>query len=212
MPVMMSSAAAVLDKDVASPGIVQTGFVDAHAHLIHKQFIGEEDDIAANCRASGLDYVIVNGLEPSSNRAVLDLCARHSNLLPAAGIYPLNAACGVIATHPDVWAHSNTIPPPKVFDVDAEIAFIASLAAEGRITAIGECGLDGHYLTDALSMRQQERVLRQLMRIGVQHDIPLILHSRKAEQRVLELLLEENVKKADIHCFCGKVRLRARIN
>ncbi len=37
------------------------------------------------------------------------------------------------------------------------------------------------------------------------HDIPIILHSRKAEERVFELLQEEGVVKADFHCFMGKV-------
>ena len=37
------------------------------------------------------------------------------------------------------------------------------------------------------------------------HDIPIILHSRKAEARTFQLLQEEGVVKADFHCFCGKV-------
>ena len=43
--------------------------------------------------------------------------------------------------------------------------FLESLAKERRIVAIGECGLDRHYLTDAASMMEQERVLRLLMKV-----------------------------------------------
>lgn len=140
------------------------GYVDVHAHLIHEKFIGEEDHIAARCREAGLDFVVVNGLEPKSNRAILDLCSRHSNLLPALGIYPLDAACHVI--HPGGnWLHP--FDPPEKFDVDAEIAFIDSMAAEKRIVAVGECGLDKHYLTDEGSMAEQEQVLRKLMRVKI---------------------------------------------
>ena len=42
-------------------------------------------------------------------------------------------------------------------------------------------------------------------KVAVKHDLPLILHSRKAEKRVLEMLIEEGVQRADFHCFCGKV-------
>lgn len=101
------------------------------------------------------------------------------------------------------WNHD--FDPPEKFDIQAEIDFIDSLAAEKKIVAVGECGLDKHYVTDAVSMAEQERVLRLLMRVAKKHDIPIILHTRKAEARTLELLLEEGVTKADFHCFCGKV-------
>lgn len=180
-----------------------SGYIDAHAHLIHEQFVGEEDAIAVKCKDSGVDFVIVNGLEPVSNRAVLELCQRHSNLVAAAGIYPIDAACNVI--DPMTWKHS--FPPPDKFDVDKEIDFIDEMARTGQLIAIGECGLDKHYLTDAVSMNEQERVLRKLMQVAKKHDLPIILHTRKQEERTLELLLEEGVVRADIHCFCGKPKL-----
>lgn len=215
-------------------GYVRQGFVDVHAHIIHEQFAGQEDAIAEACEAAGLDYVVVNGLEPVSNRLVLEYCSKHPTLmLPALGIYPLDAACHAIFTPKDIeemkiaiesnesfseddkaaqlaalptsnWHHE--FAPPKKFDLAAEIAFIEQMAAEKRIVAIGECGLDGHYLTDAASLKAQEDVLRQLMRIGRRYDLPVILHSRKCEQRVFELLQEEQVVKADFHCYGGKVR------
>src|SRR6056297_3599881 len=71
-------------------------FVDVHCHIIHEQFAGEEDAVAQRAKEKGLEYCVVNGLEPQSNRAVLKLCDRHpSSLLPALGIYPLDAACNV---------------------------------------------------------------------------------------------------------------------
>ena len=196
------------------------GYVDVHAHLIHEKFEGKEDFVAEDCIRNGLDFVIVNGIEPVSNRKILEYCAKYSPYMqPAIGIYPLDAANKFIYTETDIadmaskgtlslemkanWAHE--FPPPQKFNVDEEIAFIEEMAKQKKIIAIGECGLDKHYLTDDLSFAEQERVLRRLMQLGVQYDIPLILHTRKAEKRVLDMLIEENVKKADFHCFCGKV-------
>jgi Tat protein secretion system quality control protein TatD with DNase activity len=114
------------------------------------------------CRDHGVEYVICNGLEPVSNRAVLNLCEKHSNILPALGIYPLDAACQVIEKGIN-WNHD--FEPPTRFSPEDEINFIDQMASEKRIVAIGECGLDKHYLTDEISMSEQERVLRQLMKV-----------------------------------------------
>lgn len=134
-------------------------YVDVHCHIIHPDFTGEEDMIAQKCLNSGIEYAIVNGLEPTSNRAVIDLCSRHPHFLPAIGIYPLDAACNVITE----WTAD--FPAPAKFNVDEEIEFIDEMARSNKIAAIGECGLDKFYLTDDTSMLEQERVLRKLMKV-----------------------------------------------
>lgn len=137
-----------------------TQYVDVHCHIIHEKFEGEEDAVAQRAKDKGLEYCIVNGLEPKSNRAVLELCERHpTSLLPALGIYPIDAACNVIK--PETWQHP--FPPPDKFDVEAEVAFIDEMCAAGKVVAIGECGLDAYYCTDPESLAEQERVLRLLI-------------------------------------------------
>ena len=179
------------------------GYVDVHAHLIHEDFAGEEDQVANRALDAGLQLVIVNGLEPVSNRAVLELCSRHNHLAPALGIYPVDAIAGKIDR--ESWEHP--FPPPDSFDVDAEIDFIDSVA--DRLVAVGECGLDRYWIQD--QMEEQERVLRRLCEVAQKHDLPVILHSRKAELRTFEILQEMGVRKADFHCFGGKLKLAKRI-
>lgn len=182
--------------------MAQSYYVDVHAHVVHEQFEGEERDLAERCLASGVRQVVVNGLNPPSNRKILQLCREFPQLYrPAIGVYPLDAACNVIDE--SSWTHP--FPPPERFDVDKEMDFIEAAAMEGQIVAIGECGLDRFYLTDEVSMAEQERVLRRLMRIAKAADLPIILHTRKAEERVFAMLQEEGVVKADFHCFGGKV-------
>lgn len=178
-------------------------YVDVHAHLIHPQFLGEEDAVAARARAAGVGHVIVNGLEPVSNRAVLALCRRHDNLHAALGLYPVDA--GAAAIDRAAWVHD--FAPPAVVDADAEIAFIEAHADE--IVAVGEVGLDAHWAPEALAL--QEDVLRRFCRLALRIDKPLILHTRRAEQRTLEILLEEGVVRADFHCYGGKAKLGVRI-
>lgn len=180
-------------------------YVDVHTHIIHRQFEGIEDEIAQRARDAGLDVVIVNGLEPVSNRAVLELCARHDHLFPAIGVYPVDAGCAAITT--DNWTHE--WGPPTRFDVDAEIDWIETNLE--HVVAIGECGLDRYWVDDEAVRAEQERVLRRLCELSVKHDKPLILHTRKAEERTFEIIAEMNVVKADFHCFGGKSKLALRI-
>ena len=178
-------------------------YVDVHTHLIHESFQQDADDAALRAKEAGLDCVIVNGLEPKSNRAVLELCARHDHLYPALGIYPVDA----IAARIDRSTWNHPFAPPEPFDVDAELDFIDSVA--DQLVALGEVGLDQYWIKD--QAQEQERVLRRFCEIAIAHDKPLILHTRKAELRALEIIQEMGVKRADFHCFGAKVKLAVRV-
>ncbi len=180
-------------------------FVDVHTHIFHRQFAGEEELVTQRAQDAGLGCVIVNGLEPKTNRTVLDMCAKHEHLYPAVGIYPVDAGCNAISS--DAW--DAPFDPPEAFDVDEEIDWIESKIPE--IIAIGECGLDRYWIDDEPTRREQERVLERFCELSVKHDIPLILHTRKAEQRTLEILKSMNVVRADFHCYGGKLKLAKRI-
>jgi len=178
-------------------------FVDVHAHLIHPKFSGEEDDVAARAAQAGLEYVIVNGLEPKSNRAVIELCKRHTHLLPACGIYPVDSIAKEISE--EGWEHP--FDPPTPFDVEAEISYIDSVA--DQLIAIGEIGLDQHWVKNHAP--RQEEVFRSLIEVALKHDKPIIIHTRKAEARAFEILQEMGVERADFHCYGGKLKLAKRI-
>ncbi len=178
-------------------------YVDVHTHLTHEAFAHDADEAARRAADAGLDCVIVNGMEPRSNRLVLDLCHRWEHLYPALGIYPVDAVAGTI----DRAAWSYDFGPPEPFDVDVEIDFIGSVADD--LVAIGECGLDQYWIRD--QPEEQERVLRRFCEVALAHDKPLILHSRKAETRTFEILQEMGIRRADFHCFGGKLKLARRI-
>jgi TatD DNase family protein len=180
-----------------------SGYVDAHTHLVHEGFVGEEDAVAARAAAAGLDRVVVNGLDPPCNRAVLALCQRHGHLLPALGIYPVDA----VAARIDRAAWPHPFPPPEPFDVDAEIDWIEA-QADG-IAAIGEIGLDQHWVRDQAA--EQERVLTRLLAVARRHALPVILHSRRAEERTWEIVRASGVERVLFHCWGGRLRLALEI-
>jgi len=173
-------------------------FVDVHTHLTHEAFAGDQDAVIARAVAAGVDTIVVNGLEPTSNRQVLALAERHPAVKPALGIYPLDAVNELIPA-------SLPFVVPR-FDVDAELAFIRQQALAGRLAAVGECGLDGHWV-DASTFAQQERVFEALIGVALEADLPLVIHTRKLEVRAAEILAAHGVQKVNFHCFGGRTNL-----
>lgn len=171
-------------------------FVDVHTHLTHGQFENDWTDVIQQAEKAGLKAIVVNGLEPDSNRQILAMSKQFPIVKAAMGIYPINAAFDKLTK-----ALPYTVTP---FDREKEVAYIDTMAASGQLIAIGECGLDLYWLEDS-SLPQQEKVWIQLLEVGMKHDLPVIIHSRKAEQRCAEILAHHGVKKVDFHCYGGKV-------
>ena len=172
-------------------------FVDVHTHLTHERFASDVDATVERARAAGLGAIVVNGLEPESNRQILAMSAAHDIVRPALGIYPIDAVCHAL---PNDFAFE-----VQRFDVDAEIAFIDSMAQAGRISAVGECGLDGYWLGEE-TFAEQERVFEALVDVAMRHDLPAIIHTRKREVRAAEILRNLGAQKVDFHCYGGKVK------
>jgi TatD DNase family protein len=177
-------------------------YVDVHTHLTHERFQDDLDSVIERARKAGVTHMVVNGLEPVSNRAVLTLAGRYPEVKPALGIYPVNAVCDRL---PD----SLPFEVPK-FDVEAEIGFIREQAVAGALTAIGECGLDGHWV-DESTFPRQEQVFEAFIEIAMDTDLPLILHTRRLEQRSIDILRHYRPVKVDLHCFGGKTRLAQEV-
>jgi len=170
-------------------------YVDVHTHLTHAAFADDSDAVVARAVAAGVDRIVVNGLEPRSNRRVLELAALHPAVRPALGIYPLDAVNGLLPA-------DLPFETPR-FDVEAELAFIRGEARAGRLTAIGECGLDGHWVGED-TFAEQERVFEALIGVALEADLPLIIHTRRLEVRAMEILVAHGVRRVNFHCFGGR--------
>jgi TatD DNase family protein len=180
------------------------GLHDVHAHLTDPRLARRVDEVIRDANAAGVTTIVVNGLNPTDNAAVLALADRFPTVRPAVGLYPVDAvllelrAAGVPYEHREEEA------------VPAEVA-VAWVAEHAHLAvAIGEIGLDHHWVPEPL-WALQEVVFRDLLRVAKAAGKPVIVHSRKAEARMLEVLREEGMPRVDWHCFGGKVKLGLRI-
>jgi len=176
---------------------------DVHAHLTHRRLLPRVDEVLSRARAAGLTTIISNGLNPLDNERVRSLAARSDLVKPAYGLYPVDAVL-VEMDAMGVEYHRDDEPVPA----EEAVAWVASHVEE--CLAVGEIGLDHYWVPEALWDRQEE-VFRALVALALDADKPIIVHTRKAEQRAFEILVEMGAERVDWHCFGGKVKLARQI-
>lgn len=173
-------------------------FIDAHSHLDHPLLIGKTDEIVHRAKDSGLRHIITNGINPETNRICLELSKKYDVVECGMGIYPRDALKKEAETGEF---------PLKVddFDADEEIDFIRK--NKNSIIAISEVGLD---FVNGES-RQQIEDFEKMISLAEELSKPIVIHSRKAEQKCIEMLESSKNKKIVMHCFSGKKPLVKKI-
>jgi len=182
---------------------MDTGYVDVHCHLTEAAYAFDLPEVIARAAEKGVIRLVANGVGPDSNRRVLALQSQYPTVLAAMGMYPIQAVSR--------WLPADfPMEVERVEDPDAEIRFIAQAAQAGEIAAIGECGLDAHWLSES-TFAEQERVFSALIEVAKQADLPVIVHSRKLEERTYKVLREVGPSKVVFHCWGGRVKRAVEI-
>lgn len=141
---------------------------DSHAHINNDTFTEEEREaLIADIEASDLSYVMDVGFDLASS-------------MQAAGDAERNPWCyAAVGVHP----HDTD-------DMDEDIlALIKGLAAKDKVMAIGEIGLDYHY--DFSSREAQKHWFRRQIQLANALKMPIIIHSREADEDTMNILKEE---------------------
>ena len=180
------------------------GLFDVHAHLTHPKLAPQLDMVLARARAAGLTTIISNGLHPEDNEAVRLLALRDPLVKPAFGLYPVDAVL------PEMRALGIAYPRESELEHDAQTSVQWVRDHVEEAFAIGEIGLDGYWVPEAL-WELQEQSFRALVALAIEADKPVIIHTRKRERRALEILQEMGARRVNWHCFGGKLKLARAI-
>jgi TatD DNase family protein len=161
---------------------------DTHAHLHFPGFDEDREAVLARARAAGVRRMVTIGTDAETSRAALALAERHADVWATAGVHPHDAAESDAAAQAEV----------------------ERIAAERRVVAIGEIGLD--FFRNLSPPETQERVLRRFLALARRLRKPVVLHCRDAHAEILALLGEEGVAEVGgiMHCFSGDVAIARR--
>src|SRR6185436_2660626 len=138
------------------------GLADVHAHLTHRKLLPDVDAVVARARAAGITTIVSNGLNPQDNVATLALAARHPEVKPAIGFYPVDTVLG------DMLAAGVEYPrDEEPVSMEDGVRFVREHVQEG--IAVGEIGLDGHWVPETF-WAKQEAAFRALVEIALAAD------------------------------------------
>ena len=160
--------------------------VDSHCHLNYEGLADRQEEVLAAARARGV-------------QGFLNISTRQKEW---------GEVVGAAERHPDVWASIGVHPHEADAHPDLGAAALVEAAAHPRVIAIGECGLDYYY--DKSDRAAQRERFGAHIEAARQTGLPLVVHTRDAEDDTAEILTREVGKggvSGVLHCFTGSAAL-----
>lgn len=160
--------------------------VDSHCHLDFPDFAEELPEVVQRAVDHGVTRMVTICTRLRNVPQVRAIAEAHDPVFWAAGTHPMSAAEEPMAT----------------------VEELVALARHPKFVGIGETGLDYHYTADSAEVQQES--LRLHIEAARRTDLPLIIHSRDADEDMARILTEEHAKGAFtcvMHCFTSSAAL-----
>ncbi len=162
--------------------------VDTHVHLDAEPFREHPEEFVQRATQAGVVAMIAVGTSADSSRDVLVLSERFPSVFPAVGIQPND----VVEAGPKDWE------------------VIERLVQNHRnsIVALGETGIDGYW--DRTPLEQQHDYFQRHLRLGLETDLPVIIHMRESGEEILKALeraWKDRQGRGVMHSFTGDLAL-----
>jgi len=160
--------------------------VDSHCHLDFPDFDSERPDVIARAIDAGVERMVTICTRLRNEPAVRAIAEAYAPVFYAAGTHPMNVVDEPMA------------------NVDELIA----MAGHPKFVGIGESGLDYHYTADSAELQKQS--LRIHIAAARETKLPLIIHSRAADDDMAQILAEEHANGSFtcvMHCFSSSPAL-----
>ena len=155
-----------------------TQIFDTHSHYTDSAFDEDRDQVLDALPKEGIVHAVLAGTTLEDSAAGIALTRRYDYLYAAVGIHPETAG-----QHPADY-----------------LAQLERMAADPRVVAVGEIGLDYHY--EGYDRDVQIRLFREQLDLAKQLDLPVIIHARDCTEDYVNILREMRPRGV-VHCFSG---------
>ncbi len=165
-------------------------FVDTHCHLNDEKFAEDLIEVVGRAENSGVRRIINFGDTLKSSAAVVELAAKFANMFAGVGIHPEEISG---------------------FDKNSTDKII-ELAAQKKVVAIGEIGLDYYWEKDSDTRLMQQKIFIEQLDIARQLNLPVCIHEREAHGDALKILkTEAKGLRGVMHCYSGSLEMAREI-
>ncbi|MBC7090655.1 MAG: TatD family hydrolase [Nitrososphaeria archaeon] len=162
-----------------------SSLVDAHVHLVDDELKPYLDWILSSCWLGNV-IVFANGMDLSSSKLNLEFSLKHYFVKAFVGVHPWCAL--------------------SFSKIDFENLLKENV---GHVFGIGEIGLDGKYV-EIVPMNVQKKVFEEQLSLAERYDLPVNVHSRRAQEMVIETLSSYRLSRVLLHWFSGDERMLKR--
>ena len=163
-----------------------TQYFDTHAHYDSGKFNADRADVLRAVHESGVALIVDPGDCAATSERAVAIAQEYDFVYAAVGWHPEEAAG---------WT-------------DDSLDQIRALAAQPKVCAIGEIGLD--YYWDTSTKATQETMLRAQLELALELDLPVIIHDREAHGDSLRIVCDYPDLRGVFHCFSGSVEMARR--
>ena len=161
--------------------------IDTHCHLYDKKIIDNLDTIVENAHAANILKMICIGDNIQTSKESVKIAAQYEQIYAPFGVHP----------------HEAKEVPELYLDI------IKKYAADKKVVAIGEIGLDYHY--NFSEPKIQKKVFREQLELAKELNAPVVVHCREADEDLYNVILESKHSKGVIHCFASDVSFAKKI-
>ena len=155
--------------------------IDSHAHLDDLRYDTDRDNVLQRAQTAGIEAIVTIGCDLATSQAAVALAHAHPNIFATIGVHPHEAK-----EIGEGWYES-----------------FRSLARHPKVVAYGEIGLDYHY--DHSPREIQRQRFREQIHLARELALPLVIHTREAQEDTMMILREESAVDVGgvFHCFSG---------
>ncbi|HUW29465.1 MAG TPA: TatD family hydrolase [Sulfuriferula sp.] len=153
--------------------------IDTHCHLDAAEFDADRDTVATQAHAAGVQTIVVPAVQYANFDAVLAVSQRYPGCVAALGLHPI---------YSDV-------------HLPEHLALLRAAIERQRPVAMGEIGLD--FFVPNADVTKQEYYFTEQLKIARDFDLPVLLHSRRANDQILKQLRRFGIQRGIAHAFSG---------
>lgn len=154
--------------------------IDTHAHLYLREF-GDKAETIQKAIEAGVNSILLPGIDSRTLQDMLNLVNAFPNVCRAMiGLHP----CSVKENYRE------------------ELSVVEKWLEEKRFIAVGEIGIDRYW--DKTFVREQQEAFHYQIKLAIQYELPIAIHSRDAFNETMEVLHDyKGILKGVWHCFTG---------